>query len=94
MNAAREVAREAVGRGLRWDAPALSELVAALRAGGHIARARPLLLDILRDGCWAAPVDAAAFERLIGEGASCDDGEGLGTDEAAGAVGETTTPND
>ncbi|XP_066341126.1 LOW QUALITY PROTEIN: pentatricopeptide repeat-containing protein At2g38420, mitochondrial-like [Miscanthus floridulus] len=32
VDAAREVAREAVGRGLRWDSPALSELVAALRA--------------------------------------------------------------
>ncbi|KAF8648794.1 hypothetical protein HU200_064493 [Digitaria exilis] len=40
-------------RGLRWDAPALSELVAALREGGHLAPARGLLLDILRcpDGC-------------------------------------------
>ncbi|CAD6255185.1 unnamed protein product [Miscanthus lutarioriparius] len=92
VDAAREVAREAVGRGLRWDAPALSELVAALRAGGCLAPARPLLLDILRDGCCAAPADAAAFERLVGEGASCDGGEGLGA-EAAGVVGETT-PND
>ncbi|EES09107.1 pentatricopeptide repeat-containing protein At2g17140 [Sorghum bicolor] len=89
VDAAREVVEEAVGRGLRWDAPSLSVLVAALRAGGHLAPARPLLLDILRDGCCAAPVDAAAFERLVGEGASCDGGEGLGADEAAGAVGET-----
>jgi pentatricopeptide repeat protein len=67
MDAAREVAREAVKRGLRWDAPALSELVGALRGGGHLARARGLLLDILRDGC-AARLDASAFEHLVGGG--------------------------
>jgi len=55
-----------------------TDALSALRAGGHVARARPLLLDILRDGCCAAPVDAAAFERLIEEGAPCDGGEGLG----------------
>ena len=51
LDAAREAAREAVAQGLRWDAPAL---VGMLRAGGHVARARararPLLLDILRGG--------------------------------------------
>ncbi|KAG2559615.1 hypothetical protein PVAP13_8KG007840 [Panicum virgatum] len=42
MDAAREMAREAIRRGLRWDAPALSELVGALRlrGSGHLARAR------------------------------------------------------
>jgi len=64
-DAAREVAREAARRGLRWDAPALSELVGALRlrGGGHLARAPGLLLDILRDGC-AAGLDPSAFEQL------------------------------
>ena len=63
-DAAREVAREAARRGLRWDAPALSELVGALRlrGGGHLARAPGLLLDILRDGC-AAGLDPSAFEQ-------------------------------
>ncbi|KAG2555571.1 hypothetical protein PVAP13_8NG041500 [Panicum virgatum] len=64
-DAAREVAREAARRGLRWDAPALSELVGALRlrGGGHLARAPGLLLDILCDGC-AAGLDPSAFEQL------------------------------
>jgi pentatricopeptide repeat protein len=65
MDAAREVAREVVRRGLRWDAPALSELVGALRGGSHLARARGLLLEVLPDGC-AARLDASAFEQLIG----------------------------
>ncbi|CAN6200128.1 unnamed protein product [Urochloa humidicola] len=61
VGAAREVAREVITQGLRWDAPALSELVGALRPGGHLAWARELLLeDILRDGC-AAGLDASAF---------------------------------
>ncbi|CAN6339337.1 unnamed protein product [Urochloa humidicola] len=88
VGAAREVAREAITRGLRWDAPALSELVGALRAGGHLARARELLLeDILRDGC-AAGLDASAFfEQLIG-GGLCGEAPSPCT-EVAGVVGET-----
>ena len=49
-----------------------------LRAGGHVARARPrpLLLDILRGGC-AAELDAFAFDVLMGGTTPCnDDGEG------------------
>ncbi|KAJ1273769.1 hypothetical protein BS78_05G009600 [Paspalum vaginatum] len=72
VGAARELAREAVRRGLRWDAHALAELVGALRARGHLARARPLLTDIRRDGC-AAGLDGPAFERIVGEEASCPD---------------------
>ena len=45
-------------------------------AGGHVARARPLLLDILRGGC-AAELDAFAFDVLMGGTTPCnDDGEG------------------
>ncbi|CAL4904616.1 unnamed protein product [Urochloa decumbens] len=91
VGAAREVVREAVRRGLRWDAPALAELVGALRAGGQLARAaRELLLeDILRGGC-AAGLDALAFQQLIGAGGLC--GEALSPcAEAAGVVGETPT---
>ncbi|CAM0152190.1 unnamed protein product [Urochloa decumbens] len=69
VGAAREVAREAVRRGLRWDAPALAELAGALRAGGQLAR-ELLLEDILRDGC-AAGLDASAFQQLIGGGGLC-----------------------
>ncbi|KAK8447189.1 hypothetical protein SEVIR_8G015800v4 [Setaria viridis] len=88
VEAAREVAREAVRRGLRWNAPALSELAGALRGGGHLARARGLLLeDILRDGC-TAQLDASAFEHLIGgEGALC--GEAPCAEAVTVVVGET-----
>uniref|UniRef100_A0A0A9BLA7 Uncharacterized protein n=1 Tax=Arundo donax TaxID=35708 RepID=A0A0A9BLA7_ARUDO len=74
MDAATEAARDAISRGLRWDSPALSELVALLHAGGHVARARELLLEILRDGC-AAQLDTPAFDQIIGR-TLCDDGEG------------------
>ena len=77
-----DAAREAIRRGLRWDVPALSELVGTLRGDGHLARARGLLLDVLRDGC-AVRLDVAASEQLIGEGALCP--------EAAVVVGETPT---
>ncbi|TVU27370.1 hypothetical protein EJB05_29975, partial [Eragrostis curvula] len=73
VEAATEVAREAIRRGLRWDATALSELIGLLRAGGHVAPARALLLEILGDGC-AAGLDASAFrQQLTGGGALCDD---------------------
>ena len=73
-----DAAREAIRRGLRWDVPALSELVGTLRGDGHLARAR----GFLRDGC-AVRLDVAASEQLIGEGALCP--------EAAVVVGETPT---
>jgi pentatricopeptide repeat protein len=58
--AAGEVASEALRRGLRWDAPALAELVGLLRADGRVADAHGLLLEVfLRGGCTA--VDASAF---------------------------------
>ncbi|TVU51585.1 hypothetical protein EJB05_03022, partial [Eragrostis curvula] len=87
--AAMETAREAIRRGLRWDAPALSELIGVLRAGGHIARARALLLEIMREGC-AAGLDASAFrQQLIGGGALCDEEEGFCAEEAGVAGDET-----
>jgi pentatricopeptide repeat protein len=68
VGAAREAAREAVRRGLRWDAPAMSELVDA--------RARGVLLESMR----AAGMDASsAFSQqlLTGGGAPlCEDQEG------------------
>ncbi|XP_062204393.1 pentatricopeptide repeat-containing protein At2g38420, mitochondrial-like [Phragmites australis] len=82
-DAAREAAREAIRRGLRWDAPALSELIGVLRAGGHVTQVRALLLEIMRDGC-AAPLDASVFGQLIGV-ALCDNEEGLCA-EAAGVM--------
>ena len=86
MDAAREVAREAIRRGLRWDAPALSELVGALRlrGGGHLARVRGVLLDILRDGC-AAGLDASAFLP------SLETREGPCPEAAVAVGGETPT---
>ncbi|GJN07181.1 hypothetical protein PR202_ga24987 [Eleusine coracana subsp. coracana] len=81
VGAAREVAREAVRKGLRWDAPALDELVGALMraaaagGGGHVvAPAREVVLEILRDGC-VDGMDVSEFrKRLDGcGGALCDD---------------------
>jgi hypothetical protein len=79
VDTAREVAREAVRLGLRWDAPALSKLVASLRAGDHASRRRVR--------CCIAPVDASAFGWLIGKEASCNGGEGLGAEATPDRMG-------
>jgi hypothetical protein len=79
VDTAREVAREAVRLGLRWDAPALSKLVASLRAGDHASRRRVR--------CCIAPVDASAFGWLIGKEASCNGGAGLGAEATLDRMG-------